>query len=129
MVEDEKLELLKQLSSDIRELKRYLRFLSADAISTMLNKVATTPERQQIWRLADGSHSNEEIASQIGVSLRTVQYFVQEAENAGLIISEKRGYPKRVEEIIPKEWKSWKQMRGKTKGQPEPEEAMSKEGA
>jgi len=64
-----------------------------------------------MWRLADGTLSNEEIAGQIGVTLRSVQYFVQEAESEGLIIRKKRGYPKRIEDIIPPEWKSWKRRK------------------
>jgi DNA-binding CsgD family transcriptional regulator len=128
MANNEEIELLKQISSDLRELKRHLRFLSRDSITTMLNKVATTAERQEMWRLADGTRGNEEIAKQIGVSLRSVQYFVQEAENVGLITSERRGYPKRVEEIIPKEWKPWKQGREKTKDQTSFEKSVSMEG-
>lgn len=102
-----------KILGELRELKKYLKVFSASAVMDLLNKVATTPERQQIWRLADGSHSNEDIAKQIGVTPRAVQYFVQESENMGLVISEKRGYPKRVLDIYPKEWKPWKQTKEK----------------
>ena len=107
-------EAIIEILKEIRELKRYMKVLSANAIMNLLNKVATTPERQQVWRLADGSKSNEEISKQIGVALRTVQYFVQEAENMGLMANEKRGYPKRVEDVLPKEWKPWKPSKEKT---------------
>jgi len=123
-MEDEMVELLKKISEEISAIKRYARFQARDAISTTLNKVATTPERQQMWRLADGTRSNEEIATQIGVSLRSVQYFVQEAEDAGLIIVEKRGYPKRIEDIIPPEWKPWKPKQAKVEAQPQPQETV-----
>lgn len=107
-------ETLIEILKEIKELKRYMKILSSTAITNQLNKVATTPERQQVWRLADGSRSNDEISKNIGVSLRTVQYFVQEAENMGLVTNEKRGYPKRIEDVIPKEWKPWKPFKEKT---------------
>jgi len=127
MTDDEMVEILKKISEEISAIKRYARFQARDAISTMLNKVATTPERQQMWRLADGTHSNEEIANQIGVSLRSVQYFVQEAESAGLIIVERRGYPKRMEDIVPPEWKPWRQKKVKVETQPMPQETATTE--
>ena len=124
MAKDEMVDLLKKISEDIGVIKRYARFQAMDAISIILGKVATTPERQQMWRLADGTLSNAQIANQIGVKLRTVQYFVQEAQNVGLIIMEKRGYPKRVENIIPPEWKPWKPKRVKVETRPEPEQTV-----
>jgi transposase len=110
-------EVNEALAEELKEITRYLKVLSANAVMNLINKIATTPERQQMWRLADGSLSNEEIAKQIGVTLRTVQYFVQEAENTGLLVTEKRGYPKRIEDIFPKEWKPWKPSKEKITGQ------------
>jgi hypothetical protein len=106
--EDEMIRLLKKISEDIAVIKRYARVQASSGISSMLKVVAKTPERQEMWRLADGTHSNEEIANRIGVTLRSVQYFVQEAEDAELIIMERRGYPKRIANLIPPEWKPWK---------------------
>lgn len=122
MVEDEMIELLKKISDDIGEIKKFARFQARDAICTLLNKIAKTSERQQMWRLADGTLSNEQIADQIGVTVRSVQYFVQDAENERLIITEKRGYPKRAMDIIPLEWKPWKPKRVKVQPQPEPQQ-------
>jgi hypothetical protein len=98
---------------ELREIKRYLKVLSASAVMDLLNKVASTPERQQMWRLSDGSHSNDEISKQTGVTPRAVQYFVQESESMGLIENERRGYPKRILDIFPKEWKPWKPAKEK----------------
>lgn len=107
-VEDEMVSLLKKMAEDISVMKSYARFQARDAIMSVLNKVATTPERQQMWRLFDGTASNEAIAKIIGVTLRSVQYFVQDAEREGLVYAEKRGYPKRIEDVFPIEWKAWK---------------------
>jgi len=107
-VPEDEIGLLKRISEDIAVIKRYARFQASSEISSILKVVAKTPERQEMWRLADGTHSNEHIAKRIGVTLRSVQYFVQEAEEAELIIMEKRGYPKRIANLIPLEWKPWK---------------------
>ena len=106
--EDEMLSLLKKMAEDIKVIKSYTRFQARDAIESVLNKIATTPERQQMWRLFDGTVSNEAIAKLIGVTLRSVQYFVQDAEGEGLVYAEKRGFTKRTEDVFPIEWKSWK---------------------
>jgi hypothetical protein len=107
-------EHIDQLRKDLLEIKTFLKVISARAVIDMLSEVATTPERQQMWRLADGEKSNEEISKQVGVSLRAVQYFVQETEGIGLIVSERRGYPKRIEDVFPKDWKPWKPSKEKT---------------
>lgn len=121
MTEEETISLLKKICDDISMIKKYAKFQARDAISTVLKKIATTPERQQMWRLCDGTKSTEQIASEIGVSTRSVQYFVQEADNAGLLIKEKRGYPKRIEDVFPPEWKPWKPKKVQGEKQPQPQ--------
>lgn len=120
MKKNEILELLKKISEDICAIKRYTEFQAIDAISTVLKNTATTPERQQMWRLADGTLSNEQIASEIGVTMRAVQYFVRDAENAGLVIIERRGYPKRLVDVFPSKWKPWKSKKVQEEMQPQP---------
>lgn len=100
--------LIKQISEDIRAIRNYMRLQARIAILASLRDIAKTPERQQMWRLFEGTKNTEQIAKEIGVSTRSVQYFVQDADDAGLLVTEKRGYPKRVENVIPTEWKPWK---------------------
>jgi hypothetical protein len=100
--------LLKQINEDTQTIRNYMRILARVAISATLREITKTPERRQMWRLFDGTKSTEQIAKEIAVSTRSVQYFVQDAEDAGLLVTEKRGYPKRVENVIPSEWKPWK---------------------
>ena len=100
--------LLKQISEDIKAIRNYARIQARIAISATLREIAKTPERQQMWRLFDGTKSTEQIAKEVSVTTRSVQYFVQDADDAGLLVTEKRGYPKRLEDVIPSEWKLWK---------------------
>lgn len=129
MEESEMISLLRRIEKRIETLERYARFQAKYAIESELKKVATTPERQQMWRLADGTLSNAQIASKIGVTLRSVQYFMQEAENAWLIVMKKRGYPKRIEDIVPLEWKPWKPKKVQVETQQEIKTETMEEGS
>jgi predicted transcriptional regulator len=53
----------------------------------------------------DGFSSTEQIAQRAGVSQRSVQLLVKELVDAGLVVMERRGYPKRVFDYIPSEWR------------------------
>lgn len=129
MSEDEMISLLQKISEDIATMKNFAKLQAMGAISTILCKIASTPERQQMWRLADGNRSNEEIARMVGVALRSVQYFVQEAQDAGLIIMKRRGYPSRIVDVFPSEWKPWKPKGPQTVGvEPELQKPQSEEG-
>jgi len=129
MPEDEMISLLQKISEDIAAMKSFAKLQAMGAISTILCKVASTPERQQMWRLADGNRSNEEVAGMVGVALRSVQYFVQEAQDAGLMVMKRRGYPSRIVDVFPSEWKTWKPKGTKIAGvEPELQKSQSAEG-
>jgi hypothetical protein len=122
---DEVKDVLEKIREDLATIKVYQKFLAKDNIEATLNKVASTPDRQQMWRLADGTLSNDQIADKVGVTLRTVQYFVEDAEKAELLTTIKRGYPKRIVELVPAEWKPWKPK--KATEQPQPQQAPGNE--
>lgn len=120
MEEQPLIELMKIMTEDVRRMRMDIARLARDSYRQDLEKVTNTPARQEMWRLCDGTSNNEEIAKKIGVTLRAVQYFIQDAEKKGLVISQRRGYPKRTDSFdeIPVEWKPYK----KPEGQPvEPE--------
>jgi len=106
MSQDEEIELL-------RRIERYLRIQVREPFLKALLEIASTPQRRKIWKLCDGNNSIERISKEAGISIRAVHYFLEEAKEAGLIVFERRGYPKRVLDIIPREWRS-KKVRGET---------------
>jgi len=128
MSEDEMVDLLQRISDDISMMKDFVRLQAMESISTILRRIASTPERQQMWRLADSNRNNEEIARMIGVALRSVQYFVQEAQDAGLIVMKRRGYPSRIVDTFPSEWKPWRQKPVGSGQQKTGQEPTTKEG-
>ncbi len=116
MSEQTLIDLLKAISEDMHWIRIDIARLARDSYREDLEKIANTSARQEIWCLCDGNLSNEAIAKRIGVALRTVQYFIQEAEKKGLITMPKRGYPKRADNFdeIPLEWKPYKKPEGQT---------------
>lgn len=104
------IEVLQTISEDIRWIRRGISRMARESYRKDLEKVANTTARQEVWRLCDGNLSTEEIAKKIGVTPRSVQYFVQDAEKAGILVMPKRGYPKRADDFdeIPAEWKPYK---------------------
>jgi len=110
MTDQDLIDLLKTIGEDIRWIRKDIARLARDSYRQDLEKVTNTSARQEIWRLCGSSLNNDEIAKKIGITLRAVQYFVQEAETKGLITTLKRGYPKRSDNFdeIPAEWKPYK---------------------
>ena len=110
MQTEEVVEILRRISANMDAIREHTRRLARSSYKEDLEKVASTPQRQEMWRLCNGTLSTEDIARKIGVSTRTVQYFVEEAERIGLVKSYRRGYPKRNEDFdeIPSEWKPYK---------------------
>jgi predicted DNA-binding protein (UPF0251 family) len=110
MQTEEAVEILRRISTSLDAIREHTRRLARSSYKDDLEKVASTPQRQEMWRLCDGTLTTEDIARKIGVSTRTVQYFVEAAERTGLVKSHRRGYPKRNEDFdeIPSEWKPYR---------------------
>ncbi len=99
-------EILGQLLAEVHSIRIHTRRMARSSYLADLNKIAKTSLRQEIWRLCDGTRSTTEIASLVGGSERSVQYFVEDAERVGLIQFVRRGYPKRVDDFdeVPGDW-------------------------
>jgi len=110
MSEQDLIYFLKIISEDIHWIRRDIARLARGSYLQDLEKIANTPVRREIWRLCNGDFRTEEIAKKVDISARAVQYFIQDAEKKGLIITPKRGYPKRPDNFdeIPTEWKPYK---------------------
>ncbi len=106
----EVVELLRQIRNDLQAVRGHTRRVARGSYLEDLRRIASTPPRQEMWRLCDGTKSTQEIAAQVGVSPRAVQYFVDEADRAGLVASLRRGYPKRSDDFneIPSEWLAYR---------------------
>lgn len=96
--------LLERILVELVEIKQLLILNSREVLKRELNEIASSDERKRIWGLLDGLTSTNEIAKKVGVSARAVQIFVSQLGEKELVITEKRGYPKRRMDYIPSDW-------------------------
>lgn len=93
--------LLQDMQHTINLIKEILELQNMPLIEKKILQLASTTERKNMWMLSDGKNSSSDIAKKVGVSARSVRYFVEEGKKKGLLVIEKRGYPKRKFEYIP----------------------------
>ena len=94
-----------KIYEELVKIRELLELLVRDEIKKELELIATTDERKRIWALCDGLTSTAEIADKVGVSQRTVQFFISQLEEKDLIVIKRRGRPKRRIDYIPSSWK------------------------
>jgi len=97
-------ELLEKILSELMEIKQLLLLNSRETLKQLLNELASTDGRKQIWGLMDGLTSTSDIAEKVKVSPRAVQNFISQLEEKELVVTDRRGYPKRRMDYIPSDW-------------------------
>lgn len=89
---------------ELKAIRRLLAIFSQDKLEefneSIKTKYLTTPQRQQMYELFDGTKSLKEISTTVKVSSEAVRQFAVLLEQAGLIeyviISGKQKNPKRL---------------------------------
>ena len=97
--------ILEMVYNELVNVRHLLEIAIRGELKKEIERVVTTDERRRIYVLLDGFSSTEQIAQRAGVSQRSVQLLVKELVDAGLVVMERRGYPKRVFDYIPSEWR------------------------
>ncbi len=93
-----------QILQELKSIRRLLTIFSQDKIEdfneSIKIKYLTTPQRQQMYELFDGTKSLKEISEIVKVSSEAVRQFAVLLEQAGLveyvIVSSKQKNPKRI---------------------------------
>jgi len=93
-----------QILQELKSIRRLLTIFSQDKIEdfneSIKIKYLTTPQRQQMYELFDGTKSLKEISEIVNVSSEAVRQFAVLLEQAGLveyvIVSSKQKNPKRI---------------------------------
>jgi len=93
------------LYDEIIKIRQLLEMAVKDSLKKELERILTTTERKKVWALCDGETDTKTMAEKAGVSLRAVQVALKDLQDAGLIMVEKRGYPRRKFDYVPSEWK------------------------
>jgi hypothetical protein len=113
--------LSKDTEEDLHEIKSYAKLAAGYVATRQIEKLASTNERKAIWFLCSGKLTREKIASESGISLRTVTTFIDMAKTLGLLEEEKEkgGHARRVIDYAPSEWKEFVKTKKKP-SEPEP---------
>jgi len=97
--------VLSGLYEEIIKIRQLLEISLKDSLKKELEKILSTPERKAIWALSDGFTNTASIAERTKLSQRAVQFALNDLENAGLIVFQKRGYPRRMFDFVPSNWR------------------------
>lgn len=83
------MEINEQILEELKGIRKLLIIFSQDKLTEFQDiihaKYLTTTQRQQMYDLFDGTLSQKEIASKVGVSSEGVRQFVVTLEQAGII--------------------------------------------
>jgi DNA-binding transcriptional ArsR family regulator len=99
------------LYDEIVKIRQLLEMTVRGNIKKELENILTTPERKTVWALSDGETDTKAIADKVGISLRAVQVTLKDLQQAGLIVIERRGFPKRKFDYVPPDWKLIKERK------------------
>ncbi len=98
------MDIKEQILEELKAIRKLLTVFSQDKLAefqeTIRVKYLTTPQRQQMYELFDGTISQKEIANKVGVSSEGVRQLVILLEQAGIVeqvaVNGKQKNPKRV---------------------------------
>lgn len=98
------MDINEQILEELKAIRKLLTIFSQDKLvefqEIIRTKYLTTTQRKQMYDLFDGTLSQKEIASKVGVSSEAVRQFVVTLEQAGIIeqvtITGRQKNPKRI---------------------------------
>ena len=98
------MDINEQILEELKAILKLLTIFSQDKLvefqEIIRTKYLTTTQREQMYDLFDGTLSQKEIASKVGVSSEAVRQFVVTLEQAGIIeqvvVNGRQKNPKRI---------------------------------
>lgn len=98
------MDINEQILDELKAIRKLLTIFSQDKLvefqEVVRTKYLTTTQREQMYDLFDGTLSQKEIASKVGVSSEAVRQFVVTLEQAGIIeqvaVNGRQKNPKRI---------------------------------
>lgn len=98
------MDINEQILEELKAIRKLLTIFSQDKLvefqEIIRTKYLTTTQREQMYDLFDGTLSQKEIASKVGVSSEAVRQFVVTLEQAGIIeqvaVNGRQKNPKRI---------------------------------
>ena len=98
------MDINEQILQELKAIRRLLTIFSQDKLDEFNEKIKTkylsTPQREQMYELFDGTKTQKEIGALVGISHDGVRKFCVSLEQAGLVemiaINGKQKNPKRI---------------------------------
>lgn len=98
------MDINEQILQELKTIRKLLTIFSQDKLEefneSIKTKYLTTPPREQMYEMFDGTKTQKEIASAVGVSTEAVRQFCVSLEQAGLLemvlVNGKQKNPKRI---------------------------------
>ena len=89
---------------EIRKISKMLSLVFGETLERELSKFCNTDNRKKIWVLIDGHRMAKDIANELELGIRTVEKFLKQAANAGLIENPWGKPPRKIIEYVPPSW-------------------------
>lgn len=89
---------------ELRKISKVLVLNNAKLIESEISKIATTDDRKKMWTLIDGQRTSKDIANELKVTQRAVQYFLKEAKIADFVEYVENDAPRKTLEYVPPAW-------------------------
>lgn len=89
---------------ELRKISKVLTLANARMIELEISKVATTEDRRKMWALIDGQRTSKDIANELKITQRAVQYFLKDAKVADFIEYGENDAPRKTLEYVPPSW-------------------------
>jgi len=93
-----------QILRELRKLSKVTTLVNARALEVELSKYVNTPERRRMWTLIDGKRMLKDIAQEVNLTERAVNYFVTALSAADLVQYERGKPPMRLLDYTPANW-------------------------
>jgi DNA-binding transcriptional ArsR family regulator len=98
--------MMMSVYEEVLKIRQLLEITFRNDLQKELERVLTTKERKMVWVLSDGLTDTNAIARKAGISQRAVQATAKDLQDAGLVVVERRGFPKRKFDCVPSEWRA-----------------------
>jgi len=93
-----------EILKDLRQISKISLLANAEAVENELEKLLNTKERKRMWVLINGKRMVKDIAKEVNVSERAVNYFIAAALAANLVDYKKGEPPSKMLDYSPPSW-------------------------
>lgn len=98
--------MMMSVYEEVLKIRQLLEITFRKELQEELERILTTEERKMVWALSDGFSDTKSIGEKAGISQRAVQAIAKDLQEAGFLVVERRGFPKRRFDYVPPKWQA-----------------------